>query len=90
VLSFLFDAFIVVVIFRRVFASKQPNSETIFLALCIYLLAGFAFASIYGMVALLQPRAFYLDPLANVHKHGRFGRRGLRHWPHGRRGSSGG
>jgi len=67
VLSFLFDAFIVVVIFRRVFASKQPNSETIFGALCIYLLAGFAFASIYGMVALLQPRAFYLDPLANVH-----------------------
>jgi hypothetical protein len=67
VLSFLFDAFIVVVIFRRVFASKQPNSETIFGELCIYLLAGFAFASIYGMVALLQPRAFYLDPLANVH-----------------------
>ena len=45
VLSFLFDAFIVVLIFRRVFASKQPNSETIFGALCIYLLAGFAFAS---------------------------------------------
>ena len=67
VLSFLFDVFIVVVIFRRVFAPKQPNSETIFGALCIYLLAGFAFASIYGMVALLQPRAFYLDPLANVH-----------------------
>jgi hypothetical protein len=67
VLSFLFDAFIVVVIFRRVFAPKQPNSETIFGALCIYLLAGFALASIYGMVALLQPRAFYLDPLANIH-----------------------
>ena len=67
VLSFLFDVFIVVVIFRRVFAPKQPDSETIFGALCIYLLAGFAFASIYGMVALLQPHAFYLDPLANLH-----------------------
>src|SRR5579862_6532355 len=44
VLSFLFDVFIVVVIFRRVFAPKQPNAETIFGALCIYLLAGFAFA----------------------------------------------
>src|SRR5277367_4746683 len=67
VASFVFDVVIVVVIFRRVFAPKQPNAETIFGALCIYLLAGFAFASIYGMMALLQPHAFYLDPLANTH-----------------------
>jgi hypothetical protein len=67
VASFVFDVVIVVVIFRRVFAPKQPDAETIFGALCIYLLAGFAFASIYGMVALLQPHAFYLDPLANIH-----------------------
>jgi Ion channel len=66
-LSFAFDVFIVVVIFRRVFASSQPNSETIFGALSIYLLAGFAFASIYGLIAAIQPRAFYLDPAANVH-----------------------
>ncbi len=55
------------VIFRRVFSNEQPNSETIFGALCIYLLVGFTFANIYGMVATLQPRAFYLDPLANLH-----------------------
>ncbi|MGB9245189.1 MAG: hypothetical protein WA718_05755 [Terriglobales bacterium] len=66
-LSFAFDVFIVVVIFRRVFAASQPNSETIFGALSIYLLAGFAFASIYGLIAAIQPRAFYLDPAANVH-----------------------
>ena len=41
VLGFVFDVFIVVVIFRRVFATDQPNSETIFGALCIYLLVGF-------------------------------------------------
>ena len=34
VLSFVFDAFIVVVIFRRVFTDDQPNSETVFGALC--------------------------------------------------------
>jgi Ion channel len=67
VLSFLFDALIVVAIFRRVVAPGQPNSETIFSALSLYLLVGFAFASIYGMVALVQPRAFYLDPLTNFH-----------------------
>jgi Ion channel len=67
VLSFLFDVFIVVVIFRRVFAKDQPNSETVFGALCIYLLVGFAFAGIYGMVAAIQPKAFYLDPVTNLH-----------------------
>lgn len=61
-LSFTFDVFIVVVLFRRVFAPGQPNSETIFGALSVYLLVGFAFASIYGMLAAAQPRAFYLDP----------------------------
>jgi hypothetical protein len=67
VLSFVFDAFIVVVIFRRVFTNDQPNSESVFGALCIYLLIGFAFASIYGMLAAIQPRAFYLNPLNNLH-----------------------
>jgi Ion channel len=67
VLSFAFDVFIVAVIFRRVFGNEQPNSETIFGALCIYLLVGFAFASLYGMVAAIQPKAFYLDPRTNLH-----------------------
>ncbi len=67
VLSFVFDVFVVVVIFRRVFAREQPDSETVFGALCIYLLVGFSFASAYAMVARLQPRAFYLDPLTNLH-----------------------
>ena len=67
VLSFVFDVVIVVVIFRRVFAAEQPTSETIFGALCIYLLVGFTFASVYGMVAAFQPNAFYLDPSTNLH-----------------------
>jgi len=67
VLSFAFDVFVVVVIFRRVFNREQPNSETVFGALCIYLLVGFSFASAYAMVATLAPRAFYLDPLTNAH-----------------------
>jgi hypothetical protein len=66
-LSFVFNVFIVVVIFRRVFGKEQPNSETIFGALCIYLLLGYAFASLYGMLAAIQPRAFYLDPQTNLH-----------------------
>ncbi len=67
VLSFAFDTFVVIIIFRHVFTREKPNSETIFGALCIYLLIGFAFASLYGMVSALQPKAFYLDPLTNLH-----------------------
>jgi hypothetical protein len=67
VLSFVFDILIVVVIFHHVFAREQAKSETIFGALCIYLLVGFSFASVYGMVAAFQPNAFYLDPRTNLH-----------------------
>ena len=67
VLSFTFDAFVVVMIFRRVFTEHPPTSESIFGALCIYLLVGFSFASVYHMINTLSPRAFYLDPLTNMH-----------------------
>jgi len=65
-LSFAFDVFIVVVIFRRVFANEKPNAETVFGALCIYLLVGFSFSSIYSLIAAVQPHAFYLNPTTNI------------------------
>ena len=54
-------------IFRRVFSHVRITSETIFGALCIYLLNGMSFASIYGLVSDLQPHAFRLDPALNLH-----------------------
>jgi hypothetical protein len=67
ILSFTFDVWIVVSIFRRVFSHVRITSETIFGALCIYLLNGMSFASIYGLVSDLQPHAFRLDPALNLH-----------------------
>ena len=67
ILSFAFDVWIVVSIFRRVFSRVRITSETIFGALCIYLLNGMSFASIYGLVSDLQPHAFQLDPAVNLH-----------------------
>jgi hypothetical protein len=67
VLSFTFDIFVVVVIFRHVFSGVEAHAEAIYGALCIYLLIGFSFASVYGMVSTLQPHAFYLDPMSNEH-----------------------
>jgi hypothetical protein len=67
VLSFAFDIFIIVVIFRRVFAREEPTGETIFGAVCIYLIIGFSFARLYAIIATIQPHAFYLDPAINPH-----------------------
>jgi hypothetical protein len=64
--SFIFDGFVAVVIFRRVIIETQPTSETIFGALSIYMFVGLVFASVYSMLATLQPKAFYFDPLLNV------------------------
>lgn len=66
-LSFAFDAFIIVVMLRRVYLNDRPTAETIFGALSIYLLMGYSFASIYGIVATLQPHSFYLNPVTNLH-----------------------
>jgi Ion channel len=65
--SLTFDVFIVVVIFRRIFAKAHADSESIFGALCIYLFVGFSFASVFMLVTYLEPHAFYLDPTINNH-----------------------
>ena len=66
-LSLAFDLIVVIIIFRCVYTEKNPDSETIFGALCIYLLIGYGFASIYGLILSLQSNAFYLDPTVNQH-----------------------
>jgi len=71
--SFAFDVFIIVMIFRQVFAEQQVRSETVFGAICIYLLIAFTFASVYAMIDTLQPKAFYFDPITCPHAvHSRF------------------
>jgi hypothetical protein len=67
ILSFAFDVFTIGVIFRRVFVREKPEAETIFGAVCIYLLIGFSFARLYAILAIIQPHAFYLDPASNLH-----------------------
>jgi Ion channel len=67
VLSLVFDIVIIVAIFRRVFTARDPEAETIFGALCVYLLIGFSFANLYGIIAALQPGAFYFVPALNWH-----------------------
>jgi hypothetical protein len=67
IFGLVFDVFIVVAIFRRVFMKDEPTAETLYGALCIYLLVGFGFTTLYDMLVTLQPHAFYLDPASNAH-----------------------
>ena len=66
-LSLAFDGIVLGIIYHCVYSETKPTSETIFGALSVYLLLGFTFASIYGLIVSLEPRAFYLDPLTNLH-----------------------
>jgi hypothetical protein len=65
--SFSFDVFIVIVVFHRVFRTRVVTSATIFGAVSIYLMAGFAFTRLYQFLAAVQAGAFYLDPVLNHH-----------------------
>ena len=47
---------------RHVIRSRTPTSNTIFAALCIYLLLGFIWAFIYSFLQDLNPNAFLFDP----------------------------
>ena len=63
--SIAFDIFIIVVIFRRAFQTREVTSGAIYGAVSIYLLIGFAFMRIYAVLVALQPGAFYLNPVLN-------------------------
>ncbi len=66
VLSFVFDVFVVVVIFRRVFTKEQPNSETVFGALCIYLLVGFTVTALTLRMSVRSTPAMRCNSLGNA------------------------
>lgn len=65
--SVAFDLLIIVLIFVHVFQTDRPDSETIFGALCIYLLIGFAFSGFYAAIDHYHRNAFYLSPSLSLH-----------------------
>jgi hypothetical protein len=65
VLSLIFDLIVIGIIFRHVYTPEKPDGECIIGAVCIYLLIGYSFAGVYGLIFSHLPHAFYLDPLTN-------------------------
>ena len=66
-LSLSFDLIVIGIIFRHVYSPKRPDAQCITGAVCIYLLIGYGFSSIYGLIFSRLPHAFYLDPHTNLH-----------------------
>jgi hypothetical protein len=65
--SVVFDIFIIVVMFKGAFQTREVTADAIFAAVSIYLLIGFTFANVYHILVVLQRDAFYLDPVLNHH-----------------------
>ena len=66
-LSLVFDLLVITLIFVHVFQTDKPDSETIFGALCVYVLLGFTFAGIYSTIYSVARDAFVLPASANLH-----------------------
>lgn len=67
IFSLIFDVLVITLIFVHVFQTDRPNSETIFGALCIYLLLGFLFSGLYAAIDAFHQNAFALSPAGNLH-----------------------
>ena len=58
---FLFQAFTTVVIFLEVIKAKQVTKETIYGIVCVYLLIGVTFGTLYDLNETLQPGSFQIN-----------------------------
>ena len=54
----LFFGFTTAVLLYHVLADREVTADTLYGAVCVYLLSGVMWASLYGLVELLQPHAF--------------------------------
>ena len=67
-LSLAFDLIVIGIIFRHIYTPERPDAECIIGAVCIYLLIGYTFVGVYGLIFSHLPHAFYLDPVTNLHR----------------------
>jgi len=61
-----FYAFIAVAVFIEVITTSRVTSDTMYGAVCVYLLVGMAFGSLYDLIETLQPGSFQINVDAAV------------------------
>lgn len=58
-MSMLFFIFVTVTILEHILKSKEVTADTLYAAVCVYLLLGIMWASIYGVLEYLTPGAIF-------------------------------
>lgn len=66
VLEVLFYGYIALAILKYIIRAKEVTEDEIYGAICVYLLLGIIFASVYSLAEVLHPGSFYLDPNRDI------------------------
>ncbi len=64
-----FYAYMTVVIFLEVLGTDQVRRDTIYGAVCVYLLIGLTFGSLYDLIETLYPGSFRANVIADPAQH---------------------
>jgi voltage-gated potassium channel len=59
--SMLFFIFVTITILEHILRSKDVTADTLFAAVCVYLLLGIMWASIYGFLEYVTPGSIFVD-----------------------------
>lgn len=57
-----FSGYLSLIVFRQIFDAKSINAQEIYGAISVYLILGFIFSQIFGIILILNPAAFAFDP----------------------------
>jgi len=66
VFALLFYLFTLITIISYVFRDEEVTGDTIYGAICVYLLIGITWTTIFVLINILQPGSFYINPPNNI------------------------
>ena len=64
--ALLFYLFTLITIISYVFRDEEVTGDTIYGAICVYLLIGITWTTVFVLVNILQPGSFYVNPPNNI------------------------
>ncbi len=64
--ALLFYLFTLLIIVSHVFKDEEVTGDTIYGAICVYLLIGITWTAVFILIEILQPGSFYIIPQNNI------------------------
>lgn len=65
--SVLFFIFVTITILEHLLKSEEVTTDTLYAAVCVYLLLGIMWTSIYGLLEYVHPGAVFRDSYGDIH-----------------------